>query len=157
MAVVLCQIRDRFQARSLQYGNQYVTTYSLQRGVKEFGEQGKQAALKEMKQLHDRECFKPIHKSEVSDIEKKRAMESLLFLVEKRDGSIKARHCANGSTQREYMSREEVSSPTVSTESTLLTSVIEAEEGRDVGTCDIPNAFVQTEVSKKDHEGNRTI
>ena len=123
MAVVLCQIRDRFQARSLQYGNQYVTTYSLQRGVKEFGEQGKQAALKEMKQLHDRECFKPIHKSELSDIEKKRAMESLLFLVEKRDGSIKARHCANGSTQREYMSREEVSSPTVSTESTLLTSV----------------------------------
>ena len=43
MAVVLCQIRDQFQARSLQYGNQYVTTYSLQRGVKEFGEQGKQA------------------------------------------------------------------------------------------------------------------
>ncbi len=42
------------------------------------------------------------------------------------------------------MGREEVSSPTVSTESTLLTAVIEAEEARDVATCDIPNAFVQT-------------
>ena len=52
-----------------------MTTYSLQKGVKEFGEQGKQAALKEMKQLHDIECFKPIHKSELSDIEKKRVMD----------------------------------------------------------------------------------
>lgn len=55
------------------------------------------------------------------------------------------------------MEREEVASPTVSTESTLLTGVIEAEEDREVATCDIPNAFVQTEVSKKDREGHRTI
>jgi hypothetical protein len=78
-------------------------------------------------------------------------------MVEKRDGTIKSRHCANGSTQRTYMNREEVSSPTVSTESTLLTSVIEAQEGRDVATCDIPNAFIQTEVEKVDKDGNRTI
>jgi hypothetical protein len=57
---------------------------------------------------------------------------------------VKARHCANGSSQREYMQREEVSSPTVSTESVSLTAVIEAREGRDVATCDIPNAFIQT-------------
>ena len=84
-------------------------------------------------------------------------MESLIFLVEKRDGIIKARYCANGSTQRDYMSHEDVSSSTVSTESTLLTAVIEAEEGRDVSTCDIPNAFVQTEVQKEDSDGNKTI
>jgi hypothetical protein len=52
---------------------------------------------------------------------------------------------------------EEVSSPTVYTESTLLTAVIEAEERRDVATCNIPNAFIQTEIEEKDHEGNRTI
>ena len=72
-------------------------------------------------------------------------------------GTIKARHCANGSTQRGYMAREEVSSPTVSTEATLLTAVIEAQEGRDVATCDIPNAFVQTEVEEQDKDGHRTI
>ena len=55
------------------------------------------------------------------------------------------------------MGREEVSSPTVSTDSTLLTAVIEAEEGRDVATCDIPNAFVQTKVDHVDKDGNRTI
>jgi hypothetical protein len=48
------------------------------------------------------------------------------------------------------MEREEVSSPTVSTESTMLTAVIEAAEGRDVATCDIPNAFIQTEVEEAD-------
>eukprot|EP00977_Amphora_coffeiformis_P023672 scaffold13930_cov161-Amphora_coffeaeformis.AAC.1 len=110
-----------------------------------------------MKQMHDRECFKPIHKHTLSTTERGRALESLIFLNEKRDGTIKARHCANGSTQRSYMAREDVSSPTVSTESTLLTGVIEAMEGRDVATCDIPNAFIQTEVEERDKDGHRTI
>ena len=47
-------------------------------------------------------------------------MESHIFLVEKDDGAIKARACANGSTQREYISREEAS-PMVSTEAVLIT------------------------------------
>ena len=55
------------------------------------------------------------------------------------------------------MSWEEVSSPTVSTESTLLTAVTEAHEGRDVASCNIPNVFIQTEVEEVDSDGNRTI
>ena len=47
--------------------------------------------------------------------------------------------------------------PTVSTESTLLTAVIEAEEGREVACCDIPNAFIQTTVEEQDEEGNQMI
>jgi Reverse transcriptase (RNA-dependent DNA polymerase) len=81
----------------------------------------------------------------------------LIFLTEKKDRTIKARHCANGSPQRDWMNREEVSSPTVNTESTLLTVVIEAEEERDIATCDIPNAFIQTHMEEKDQDGNRTI
>ena len=50
-----------------------------------------------------------------------------------------------------------MSSPTVMTESTLITSVIEAEKEQDVATCNIPNAFVQTDVEKVDKDGNRTI
>ena len=110
-----------------------------------------------MKQLHDRNCFELVNITTLSPTEKKRALESLIFLTEKQDGTIKARHCANGSVQREWMSRENVSSPTVNTESTLLTAVIEAEEGREVATCDIPNAFIQTQVEEVDQEGNRTI
>ena len=41
-------------------------------------------------------------------------------------------------------------------EGTLLTPVIEAQEGCDITTCDIPNAFVQTHVEEKDIDGNQT-
>ena len=84
-------------------------------------------------------------------------MESLLFVTEKRDKTIKSGHCANGSTQHAYMECNEVMSLTISTEGTLLTAVIEAQEGQDVATCNIPNAFVQTQVEEKDKDGNRTI
>ena len=38
-------------------------------------------------------------------------------------------HYANGSTQHAYMEHDEVMSPTISAEGTLLTAVIEAQEG----------------------------
>ena len=46
---------------------------------------------------------------------------------------------------------------TISTEGTLLTTVIKAQEGQDVATCDIPNTFLQTHVEEKDKDGNQTI
>ena len=42
------------------------------------------------------------------------------------------------------MEHDEITSLTISMEGTLLTAVIEAQEGHDVTTCNIPNAFVQT-------------
>jgi hypothetical protein len=78
-------------------------------------------------------------------------MESLIFLVEKRDGSVKGRTCANGSTQRKYMDRDEAASPTASTESILITATIDAKQNRDIMTADIPNAFVQMDVNKKNY------
>ena len=157
LATIICQFNERMNTSKIQQGNQFVVTYSLKKGINEFGIQGRNSVLKEMQQLHDRKCFKPIAIGSLTQTERKRALESLIFLTEKKDGTIKARHCADGSPQREWMNREDVSSPTVNTESTLLTAVIEAEEERDVATCDIPNAFIQTQVEEKDQDGNRTI
>jgi hypothetical protein len=53
------------------------------------------------------------------------------------------------------MEREETASPTAQVESILLTAVIDAKEGRDVMTADIPNAFVQTDVPSTDSDGDR--
>ena len=47
------------------------------------------------------------------------------------------------------MDREQVSSRTVMTESTKITSIIEAKDNRDVATCDILNTFIRTEVENK--------
>ena len=44
----------------------------------------------------------------------------------------------------------------VSTEAVILTSVIDAKEGRDVMTSDIPNAFIQTQ-NELDKDGKHVF
>jgi hypothetical protein len=77
-----------------------------------------------------------------------------MFLKEKRDGSLKGRTVAGGNKQRDYISKEDASSPTVATEAVLLSCIINAKEGRDVAVIDIPNAFIQTRV---EDEGDMAI
>ncbi len=74
------------------------------------------------------------------------------FVEEKRDGTIKARKVIGGNKQRDYITKQDVSSPTVTAEAVMLTCVIDAQENRDVAVVDIPNAFVQTVVSDEDAE-----
>ena len=124
----------------------HAQTYSLKKGLAKFGQRGYDGAFKEMQQLHDRTCFRPLHARDLTDTERARVIESLFFLTEKRDGRIKGRTCANGSVQRAWMGREDASSPTATTEGVLITAAIDAHEQRDVRVADIPNAFIQTAV-----------
>jgi hypothetical protein len=96
-----------------------------------------------MKQLHERAVFKPPDTSTLSIDEKRKKMRSLIFRIERRDGTIAARTCVDGSKQRSWMDREGTASSTAQVESILLTALMDAKEGRDVMTADIPNAFVQ--------------
>ena len=131
-----------------------MTQLSLKAGLKAWGKEAKKAVHKEMQQLHFRDTFKPMHWNELSHTQKQSILESHMFLKEKRTGEIKGRTVAGGNKQREFLSKEEVSSPTVATESVLLTCIIEADEGRDVATIDIPNAFIQTRI---EHEKDMAI
>ena len=103
----------------LTQNNQFMY-YSLNKGTNFFGETSTEAAFKKMKQLHNRTVFEQVKLAGLTDQERRRAMKSLIFLVEKRDKTIKARTCANGSTQREYICRENAASPTASTASILI-------------------------------------
>lgn len=80
----------------------FAQKYSLAKGINIFGNRGSKAAYNKMKQLHNQCVFKPINVGKLSTNERRRVMESLIFLTEKKDGTIKAQTCANGSTQREY-------------------------------------------------------
>ena len=120
--------------------------------IKKLGEQGRKASLDEMKQIHDRVVFRPIRIDNMSETERKHAMESLMFLVQKKWGRIKARTCANGSTQRQYITKDEATNPTVSHEATIIKGVIEAKQRCDIMTADIPNAFVQTDIDQSDEK-----
>ena len=66
-------------------------------------------------------------------------------MTEKRDGTIKARPCADGSKQREYINKEDAASSTVTTEAIVLTCIIDAKEWREVAIVDLPGAFLHAE------------
>jgi hypothetical protein len=126
-----------------------ITQLSLKTGLREWGDTATKAARSEMKQLHFRDTFKPYKWNELTHTQKKSVLESHMFLKQKRDGKIKGRTVAGGNKQRDYISKEEASSPTVATESVLLTCIVDAEEHRDVAVIDIPNAFIQTRIENE--------
>jgi hypothetical protein len=102
-----------------------------------------------MKQLHIRKTFKPKHWRELSKAQRQTVLESHMFLKLKRDGKIKGRTVTGGNKQRDYISKEDAISPTVATESVLLSCIIDVEEHIDVAVVDIPNAFIQTRVENE--------
>jgi hypothetical protein len=123
-----------------------MTQLSLKSGLKKWGDRARDAIEAEMKQLHFRNTFKPMHWKDLTETQRKTVLESHLFLKEKRDGKIKGRTVAGGNKQRDYISKEDATSPTVATESVLLSCIIDAAEERDVAVVDIPNAFIQTRI-----------
>ena len=86
---------------------------SLKAGLKRWGKTAKAAVFQEMKQLHLRDTHKTLHWCELTADQKKTVLESHVFLKLKRLGKIKARKVAGGNKQRDFLSKEEVSSPMV--------------------------------------------
>jgi hypothetical protein len=89
--------------------------------------------------------FEPQHARDLSDNDKKKALSSLIFLRQKKNGVVKARSCANGNPQREHIAKEEAAAPTVALELVFLTLTINAKEIREVVTIDIPGAFLHAD------------
>ena len=74
----------------------------------------------------------------------------IAYIVQKtRTGEVKIRMVAGGNRQRGYIDKEDVSLPTVTTESVLLSCIINAKEGRDVAIIEIPNTFMQTVIKNE--------
>jgi hypothetical protein len=120
--------------------------YHISRGLKIFGQPGVDAVMKELKQLNDLDVISPCKPEDLSREEVKNALPYLMFLKRKRCGKIKGRGCADGRRQREFISNDEASSPTVNLNALFLTCIQEAIEERDVATVDIPGAFLQTDM-----------
>ena len=69
------------------------------------------------------------------------------LIKEKRTGEIKGHTCANGSKQRLYLKENEsVASPTVSLEGLITSLIIDAYEGRDVASFDVPGAYLHAKM-----------
>ena len=83
--------------------------------------------------------------------DKKDALRLLLMITEKRNGDIKARQVADGSKQRTYdrYNKSDGSSPTVMTDSVIITGVIGAKEGRAVTVVDVNTVFLHADNNKR--------
>ena len=141
--VIARNMYDLNQRVTIQ-GASLVQQYNLKKGLQIFGKEGETAAMKEMEQLHKRNCFTPVSVNDMTREERRKAMEALMFLAEKRDGSKKGRAVYNGKPTRNWIGKEDSASPTAALESVMLTCVIDAHEGRDVMCNDVPNTFIQT-------------
>ena len=125
-----------------------MTQYSLKAGMRKFADRAEEAATAELTQLHVMDTWMPEDPTKLSRVDKIRALSSLMFFKEKRDGKLKGRQCVDGSPQRGYISKEEAASPAVTTESVFTTAAISAWEGRYNRTFDIPSAFVNTDTDE---------
>ncbi len=155
-AMLMARLIYDLNTRVVREGASFAQQYLLNKGLKIFGQKGRDASKKEMDQLHRRSCFTPKSIVDMTQLERRKAQQALMFLGEKRCGTVKGRMVYNGKPTREWLSREDSASPTAALESIMLTAVIDAHEERDVMTCDIPNAFIQA-LMPKVKDGDETV
>ncbi len=130
----------------------FMQQHSVKSALREWGDDARAAGEKEVNQLQWRDTFVPRQMLELTSEQQTKILQSHMFIGQKRTGETKASMVTGGNTQRGHVTKKEPSSTTVSTETVLLTSIVDAHEGRDVAVVDIPNAFIQTQVDDaKDH------
>ena len=80
-----------------------------------------------------------------------KALSSLIFIVEKRDGRVKEQKCAVGIKQRTFTGyvKSDWDLPTVTNDGVIITSTIEVHEGRGVAVADLTNAFINANSFEK--------
>ncbi len=94
--------------------------------LREWGDDARAAGEKEVNQQHWRETFFPRQMSELTAEQRAKILQSHMFIGQKRTGETKARMVAGENTQRGHVTKEESSSPTVSTKAVLLTLIVNA-------------------------------
>ena len=90
----------------------------------------------------------PLNPDELTPQQKRYALRTVSLLNDNRNGDLKGRTCADGSKQRPYVTKEDSSSPTVSTEALTTTFVIDAYERRVVDTADVTGSYLNNKMDQ---------
>jgi hypothetical protein len=120
--------------------------YGFKKGLSIFGGPGYDATIKELyENLIGRDVIQMLQPQSVTYEMFQMSLSYLMFLKRKRCGKIKARGCADGRSQIEYITKDESSSPTVRTQALMCSCLIDAIERRCVVVGDIPAQFLQVD------------
>ena len=87
--------------------------FNVKQGLKRFFQSGVSIIEKEVRQLVTMDTLEPYKPNEISREYQMATMAYLVLLKDKRDRTIKTRGCCDRRVQRNYMTKEETSSPTV--------------------------------------------
>ena len=114
--------------------------------MKLFKEEGYKATIKELgKNLIGKNVIDMLPANSVTSDMMKMLLSYLMFLKRKRSLEVKARGCADGRPQREYITKIESSSPCVKTHALFLSCIVDSFENRCVVIADIPAAFLSAD------------
>ena len=113
-------VQEEFYQAESDIVTSVMTQTSLKSGLIAWGDKVYTDVKSEMKQLSFLDTFKPKYRRELNHPQRQTVMELHMFLREKRHGAIKGRAVAGGEKQRDYISKEDASSPTVATKAVLL-------------------------------------
>ena len=118
--------------------------YGFRKGMEIFEEDEYEAPVSKLKDnIVGRGCVNMLGKKEITGEICNKALAYLMFLKRKRTGKVKNRGCADRRPQREYVSKEDSSLPTVSIYALMAQYMMNSMEGRKVVTCDILGVFLQ--------------
>ena len=70
IAKTMCFYNDKLENMSKETQFLLIQNYSMKKGIKKIGKQGKYSAAEEMKHLHDRVVFEPISRTYFTEQEK---------------------------------------------------------------------------------------
>ncbi len=126
---------------------------SAKQGIKKYGREAELQLIAEFKQLIEYKTFHGRKAEELSFEQKKKAAHMINLIEEKinrghtpENPVIKGRSVFNGRVQRGLYTKEETASPTVSQDAFLLTSIVDAIEGRDKAVTDIKGAYLNAKM-----------
>ena len=142
IAELMKEIRDGVQVE----GHSYAQRFYMKKGIEVYGKKAIEGYKKELDQMLKRNAFEPMDVKELTSSEKRKAQDAIMLLEKKENKDPKGQMVYNGKPTREWLTREDTSSPTVSQESIMILAAIDAKEDRDVMTADVPNAFIQTPI-----------
>ena len=120
-----------------------MTQMSANAGIKKHGGKAMEALMAEFAQLEDLTAYEPLDPTKLTRAQKKSALRAINLIKEKRCGKLKGRTVADGRAQRMLYDKSETASPTVATDSLMISIACDAREQRDVGTADIAGAYLK--------------
>jgi len=125
-----------------------MTQMTATAGIKKHGQAAVDALLQEFCQLNSKNVFQPLDASTLTASQKREALRAVNLLKEKRSGKLTGRTCANGWSQRSKYTKEETTSPKVSTDALMISLMIDAKERRDVATADVEGAYLHADMEE---------